>query len=337
MKHALKFCIVIALVLFSALVGRTWYWAKDGFHILRIRTAFPGLENPQIDAATLAIFDQPFHYVGRGRQCYAFASQDDQYILKIPRLDRYETPLWGRVLCPSLMEDLRKDHDFRLQFILNSFQIAANEMKEATGTVYLHLHRSDHLGKKVRLTDRVKRSYTIDLDKTAFVLQEKKPLFLPAFKNAKTPEEAQKILSAFLDAVYQRASKGILNKDGSFRRNYGYDGQRCIQIDIGSFYTQPGDPQMAFEKSIHETMEPFERWLREYDPQLAAWFHVQLLVSDCKNPRTYLRPDLPDKQSAERESNLHQVVEREHKACRDKDGSNMTADFCNQTLERAKL
>lgn len=55
-------------------------------------------------------------------------------------------------------------------------------------------------------------------------------------------------------------------------------------------------------------------------------------MSDCKNPCAYLRPDLPEGQCAERESDLHQVVEREHEANRRKDGSKMPTDFCNQTL-----
>ncbi|HSX38731.1 MAG TPA: hypothetical protein VLE95_07895 [Chlamydiales bacterium] len=45
---------------------------------------------------------------------------------------------------------------------------------------------------------------------------------------------------------------------------------------------------------------------------------IDTLVSDCVNSFKYLNPDLPDEQSAERDSNLHQVVEREHKARRDK-------------------
>ncbi|HSX37279.1 MAG TPA: VacB/RNase II family 3'-5' exoribonuclease [Chlamydiales bacterium] len=57
------------------------------------------------------------------------------------------------------------------------------------------------------------------------------------------------------------------------------------------------------------------------------------LVSDCVNSFKYLNPDLPDEQSAERDSNLHQVVEREHKARRDKDGSNTATNLRNQTLE----
>jgi len=61
------------------------------------------------------------------------------------------------------------------------------------------------------------------------------------------------------------------------------------------------------------------------------------LVSDCRNPYTYLRPDLPPGQSAERASIFKQAVKRERPAQEDKDGSNMYRDFCNQTLVAKKL
>ena len=57
------------------------------------------------------------------------------------------------------------------------------------------------------------------------------------------------------------------------------------------------------------------------------------IVSDCQNPCTYLCPDLPAGQSAERAGIFEQAVKRERAAQQDKDGSNMHTDFGNQTLE----
>ena len=56
------------------------------------------------------------------------------------------------------------------------------------------------------------------------------------------------------------------------------------------------------------------------------------LVSDCKNPCTYLCPDLPAGHSAEHAGIFEQAVKCERAAPQDKDGSKMHTDFCNQTL-----
>lgn len=271
MKKIFGFCL---LILILTVFGRGWYWVKDGFHIARIRTAFQPAQNPPIDPELLAAFDKPYRYVGRGRQCYAFTSEDDRYILKLPRLDRYELPFYARATFAKHWDDLLHDHTSRREFLLKSFQIAGNELKEETGTLYLHLNQSDHLKKKVQLIDKIGRRYTIDLDHTAFILQEKHPILLPAFKQALSDGnegKAKEILEAFLVAVANRAKKGILNKDASFRRNYGYDGKHCIQIDIGSFYykSELANPALT---SFKDTTDAVQQWLNGYNPEIAEWF-----------------------------------------------------------------
>ncbi len=57
-----------------------------------------------------------------------------------------------------------------------------------------------------------------------------------------------------------------------------------------------------------------------------------VLVSNCINPSSYLRPDFPAGHSAERAGIFEQAVKRERAAQQDKDGSNMRRDLCNQTL-----
>ena len=58
------------------------------------------------------------------------------------------------------------------------------------------------------------------------------------------------------------------------------------------------------------------------------------LVFDCKNPYSYLRPDLPAGHSAERADIFEQAVKRERADQQDKDGPKMNTDFCNQTLDK---
>ncbi len=60
---------------------------------------------------------------------------------------------------------------------------------------------------------------------------------------------------------------------------------------------------------------------------------LKALVSDCVNSLQYLRLDSPEKVRAERDGNLHQVVERERDLCQDEDRSNTSTNLRNQTLE----
>ena len=163
--------------------------------------------------------------------------------------------------------------------MLESFRIAFQELRQETALLYLHLNETACFPFPTVIRDRLGRSYPVDLDATAFVLQEKKPLMMPAFQVALEQgdrEEAKRILHAFLHVVAARAEKGIFNKDPSFLKNFAYDEGKGIQIDIGSFYRKKdaSGPE-SFAPSFLQTVGHVQEWLNGTDPAMAEWFKEQ--------------------------------------------------------------
>ena len=77
------------------------------------------------------------------------------------------------------------------------------------------------------------------------------------------------MLNALVDAIVRRAKKGILNRDRSFLRNYGFEGGAVYQIDIGSFFTSKElDRESAYQKSARDSIEPIYQWLEKEDPKM---------------------------------------------------------------------
>jgi hypothetical protein len=279
-----KIAALLSLILFSAAVGRVWYELRDGFSINRIRFALPEIKKNEVDDATVAnYFDKPYRYVGRGRQCYVFGSVDGQVVLKIPRFDRYELSFFRKIM-PRWLDRRKGDVYFNRQqglaLTLQSFQIAAAGLKRETGVIFLHTHKTDYLPHQFVIQDRIGRSFTIDLNQTVFVLQKRLPLMMPmlalSIKNG-DQETAQKMADAFLELIEQRARKGVFNRDPSFYKNFGWDGQHCIQIDIGSFWRKscPSEKKTV-EVSLTEGTEWFRNWLTKMDPVLKERFDGQL-------------------------------------------------------------
>lgn len=277
-----KICVLFFLVSFVALMGKGWHWAKDGFSFQRTRFPLGPLEAAHPDSEVRDALNQTYSYLGRGHQCYAFESADKKFVLKLPRYDRYVLPFWLRACQFSFLEEKRKnlrlDKEHRLRFLLNSFQIAYEELNEETALIYLHLNETNAFQSKTKIIDRIRRGYWIDLDSSAFILQKKKPLMMPAFQKslkAKDQTAAKEILNAFLDVIAIRAKKGIFNKDPSFLRNFGYD-EKGVQIDIGSFYRKPGiDGEIAFKPSFLQTVGHVQDWLNGVDPEIAVWFKTR--------------------------------------------------------------
>lgn len=268
------------LILLSIGAGKGLYILKDGFSPRRIQSLeYAAEENWGEEAA--AALKKTYHYIGRGRQCFAFASDDEKYVLKFPRTDIYKTPFWARVLpVKSYRENLEKSHREREAFLLNSFKISFEELKNQTALLAVHIGKSRSNGLMLHLVDAAGCKHHLPLSTTSFVLQYKRPILMKAFSDAlekKDQKEAQKILDALLTVIAERARKGILNRDRSFLRNYGFDGENAYQIDIGSFFRSPLlEKDTAFQKSVRDSIDPVQEWLSLHSPEMLEYLNLQL-------------------------------------------------------------
>ncbi len=277
-----KLFSLLLLILFSVAAGEVLYYVKDGFSARRIHSL-----NRETDAnwsqETQQILEQPYRYIGRGRQCFAFASDDGKYVLKLPRTDIYTLPFWARALpVPAYRSKLDLDHRSRETFILDSFLISANDLKDQTGILAIHLGKSRPKGKKLVLIDASGCTHHLSLEKTAFILQYKQPILMKSFSAALEKgdrKEAEKILDALLSVIVKRAQKGILNRDRSFLRNYGYDGKQAYQIDVGSFFRKPElSRSEIYEKSIRDSVDPIDEWVAKNAPEMEKYLKERLNI-----------------------------------------------------------
>ena len=267
-----KTILILCLILFCLGLGKGIYFARKGFSLRRV-AAPVRLQLEAWDSKADEILQQPFHYLGRGRQCFAFESADGKTILKFPRTDIYQIPFLEKVL-PALSRRGTETREEREKFILNSMRIAFEDLHEETGVLALHLCQTEDLGKKLTIRDSLGLTYHLPVAKTAFVLQAKYPILMKAFTAAledENKEKAKEILDAFIDVVVKRGQKGIWNKDGSFLRNYGFDGQKGYQIDIGSFYFK--DDWVA---SVRDSFHPVRSWLENLDEGMLSYFDESL-------------------------------------------------------------
>ncbi len=269
---------VLCLIIFSsAAVGKFWYFLKDGFSIRRIGYALPVSEKSNPFSAEW--LKGPFHYLGRGRQCYAFESPDRRFVLKIPRFDRYEIPFIWKVPFSFLeekRESIEKERLKRKAFVLDSFQIAAEALQEETALLYLHVGDTGTFLGHTTLIDKLGRTYEVDLNRIVFALQEKKALMMPQFLaavKAGDSERVDRIFDAFLAILKKRAELGIFNKDPSFMKNFAWDGERGVQIDIGSFYRKA---DLDGNEPMKESTGPIREWLGSLDPALLNRFDQRL-------------------------------------------------------------
>lgn len=197
------------------------------------------------------ILSQAYAYLDRGAQCYVFASQDGEYVLKIFRFDRKDKKT-------TLMEKVNA-------LFLGSI-LAYERAREETGLLFLHLNRTENAFPLLQLTGPLGQPFSLKLDSYRFAIQKRVRPFRESLMNAyrsSDPEEMPQLLDAFLEVLSSRVDKGIRNSDPAVSRNFGFLGKQAFEIDFGN-YSENGVPR---EKEIARYIQKLRLWLKENAPE----------------------------------------------------------------------
>ncbi len=201
------------------------------------------------------IFSSRFKFLGVGAQSFAFESEDGKYVLKFFNMRRF-TPSLADHLCPHVVRRRLKN----LRWVFNGYKIAYDKFREDTGLVFIHLAKTDHLKQKVQVIDDIGKEHTIDLDQTEFVLQEKAELIfdrLAKLRHQGDRKKEQKSIQALLELVKRRVDQGYADRDKAVSNNFGFVGDRPIQLDVGRLY------QGTKEGQLHHVERRIAQWQEE--------------------------------------------------------------------------
>lgn len=271
-----------ALFLISLLCNK----ATDGFSIGRITSHLPPhltWATPEISAQEAkelnAALDQPYSYLAKGGQCFAFLSQDKRYVLKL-----FKTKFWA---CGSLrfhtlpcmpketQERKMAQALFKLHRDFNSYTYACQELKEETALLYLHLNKTDHLDKKLQIIDKLGITHTIDLDQYEFAVQRRVELAydrLDALLQQKELKKAKQLIRSLAAVCLARCRKGFYDEDVRLDCNFGFMDDQPIFIDIGRFVKDPAQQNTeALRKTLDCIAMQLSVWLGTHYPDAAPY------------------------------------------------------------------
>jgi len=222
------------------------------------------------------ILSQDFNYLGSGEECIAFLSADSKYVLKFFRTRNLTPKSWLRYIpFPGLEQYKFKKIDkkmLRHQELFTSYKLAYEDLKEETGLIYIHLNKTKKLHPKVRLFDRMRRCYQINLDHYEFILQKKGQLVfdrITAQMQKGDREGALLSLATLLKHVVKQCKKGYIDRDIEINPNYGFVGDQVIHFDVGRVVRDEGaqDPSY-YQREVLRVGAKFEEWLSVKYPEL---------------------------------------------------------------------
>ncbi len=186
------------------------------------------------DPAPQGILSQKFTFLGEGAQAIAFQSEDKKYVLKVFKMRRF-TPSFTDQLCPHVVRRRLRN----LHWVFNGYKNAYQDLRKDTGLVWIHLAKTNTLHQILTLLDHDGNEHRIDADATEFVIQEKAELIfdrLSRLQREGKTTEVQKAIASIHALVQHRIDMGYADRDKAVSNNYGFVGDRPIQLDIGRLY-----------------------------------------------------------------------------------------------------
>lgn len=215
-------------------VARFCRSATDGFTFLKVAEAVeakdPAWAHPEIAGQT-------FTYLGRGKQCFVFASEDGKTVLKLMR------------------KADRNKHERA------SYQLAFNELRAETGLIAVHLEKTAPI--PATLVDKLHIAHKVNLGDLGFLVQKRATLVFPTLTALKRQGDiagARLAVKRLRQLLENRRAKGIWDRDSNVSKNFGFVEGEPIQIDVGRFSKLEGESGFKGEE--------LTEWIRIHYPEL---------------------------------------------------------------------
>lgn len=257
--------LFLTLFLFIAVFARTdryFFKQNDSFNlnfIYPIWSKLPEIETPPPSLES-SIFAQPFYYLAKGQQCYAFKSQDGKWILKFFRLPR--SFRYGKL-------DLKKEDTSKFLEGLFCAKWAYETLEAETKVAYAHLQKTHHLERDVDLVDLYGTRHKINLDHLPFFLQRCGIPYFPYLRSAGI-EEAKNIIRDTLLLFSSLYEKGFIDCDPILDKNFGIVDQEPFILDVGQLEKRKILPPK--EIYLEEMTQSLGGYLQRESPGLYPYY-----------------------------------------------------------------
>lgn len=276
-------CISIFVAIF--LLARLYYHFTDDIRLANMSHPIPYHKEWDIPPLSPVdqqhmdtILDQPYHYIGKGAQSYAFGSEDGQYVLKFFKF-KHLRPSWFLEMLPSVgpikqyQEKQRARKQKNLVGVFTGYRLAYEVHKDASGILFIHLNTTDNLHKTVILKDKLGLTFEVDLDQYVFILQEKamttRAVVRQMLENGDVAGAKQRI-GQIIDLYKSEYQKGIYDHDHGVMHNTGFVGNKPIHLDVGKLSSAPEmknpEPSNADLKRVINKMH---LWIHQNHSQYA--------------------------------------------------------------------
>ncbi len=277
-----KIAYIFLIPLLGALLGDLCQKQTKGFRLQNVFSSNPSKPSTSYvskeDLSSLQkALEQPFTFMKKGQQCFAFLSKDGKYVLKLFRWEKLEPPSWTKWITTKKGEALIQERRRKKDFDFTSYQIAYKELKEETGLLYLQLEPNPQINIPLEIYDNIGIKHSIQSGELTFILQKRVEDFAPYLTEKLLEGKTQDLYPFFQELAYllqNRSNKLISDSDISLEYNMGILEGKPVLFDIGN---------LSLKKEISSQKEFIEKeaklvfaTLQKQAPELAFFLQEEI-------------------------------------------------------------
>lgn len=290
-KTIWRLCLwILAISIIIFIFARIYYALTDDFRLSNITYTLPYEKTWAITDATpdqerevSQILNQPFTYLGKGAQSYAFASQDGKYVIKFFKFKHLRPSFFVDILPPIGFLNVYKEKQSarktrKLFGVFRSYKLAYDTDRDDSGLIYIQLntHASDQneiSQRKITVIDKLGVKRSIPLNEVPFILQYKgetlRTVLAGLLKNGNV-KTAELRIGQILDMYSREYHQGIYDHDHGVMQNTGFVGTKPIHLDVGKLAREEKmrDPSFAIQ-DLTLVMFKINHWVHTHYPQYA--------------------------------------------------------------------
>lgn len=285
---------ILLLALMASLygLGRFYYKKTAGFTISNITSQLnyhPEWETHPLKFAEQEelkqALNQKFTYLGKGCQSYVFISDDQQYVIKFVKYQRFRPQVWLDYLTfiPGI-ENLRlkkiEKKRKKLAMLFESWKLAFDHLQKETGLVYVHMNKTDFLNQTIHIQDKIGFEHYLNADQMEFLLQKKADMLcskLDQLISMHRINEAREVLVNLVTQILSEYRRGYADNDHALMQNTGVVGLQPVHIDVGQFVMHPEIiKDNLYQQELFSKTFKFRKWLLKKSLGLSAFFDSML-------------------------------------------------------------
>jgi hypothetical protein len=281
--------LILAICIFGSV--HFYYRLTDGFQISHImmdidedayREIPPLSQSEQTNISK--ILNQKFYYLGKGAQCYAFLSEDGDYVLKFFKF-KYFKPSFFVNLIPSIPPFHRykvqmiEKKKRRIHSLFESCRIAYQYNKEGAALVVVHLRPTKDRHQVVTIVDKIGFIHQIDLDSVLFLVQKRGETLqhrLTRELDQHNLDKAKRSIHQILAMHLIEYQKGLFDRDAGVLHNTGFIQDTPFHLDIGRLSKDEQIIQLDRHKQdLQSVIGEIDHWMKinypDYQEELSAY------------------------------------------------------------------